>query len=401
MNLLETKHISFHFGDETLIQRHGKVENGKLVIGNCSYQYVIDPGCQMLLASTKELLQAFTQAGGCMVTAEELPANPIVDNPQITYTKRYLEDSVVHYFVNTSPERKQANFAVKGKKMDIYTGKLQPFSGTHEFEPWGSLLLVEDHIAPVTGEELPASFLRPEGDLRIVGGTENCLTLDHCDYYFDGVLQEKSGYVLNIAERANSLERPVQIHQEYVVQADYVPDKMYLACETPEKFRITINGVPVEQKISGQFLDYTIQKLDISGYLTVGENRICMDCEFSQTAEFYENRRKAQIFESELNKLAYDMEIEAIYLLGDFSVGTSGIWTPLERSAVRYQGEFTLQKPEKTLSAENLEQQGYPHQNPTKNTVSAVLSILGSHISPPFQHIGIICFFLSELDNKV
>ena len=152
----------------------------------------------------------------------------------------------------------------------------------------------------------------------------------------------------------------MQIHQEYVVQADYVPDKMYLACETPEKFRITINGVPVEQKIAGQFLDYTIQKLDISGYLTVGENRICMDCEFSQTAEFYENRRKAQIFESELNKLAYDMEIEAIYLLGNFSVGTSGIWTPLERSAVRYQGEFTLQKPEKTLSAENLEQQGYP-----------------------------------------
>ena len=207
---------------------------------------------------------------------------------------------------------------------------------------------------------MPASFLRPEGDLRIVGSAENCLTLDHCDYYFDGVLQEKSGYVLNIAERANSLERPVQIHQEYVVQADYVPDKMYLACETPDKFRISINGVPVEQKISGQFLDYTIQKLDISGYMTVGENRICMDCEFCQSEQFYENRRKAQIFESELNKLAYDMEIEAIYLLGDFSVGTPGIWTPLERSAVRYQGEFTMQKPEKTLSAENLQQQGYP-----------------------------------------
>ena len=360
MNLLEAKHISFHFGDETLMQRHGKVENGRLVIGNCSYQYVIDPGCQILLDSTKELLQAFTQAGGRMVTAEELPANEIVDHPQITYTKRYLEDSVVRYFVNTSPERKQANFAIKGKKIDIYTGELQPFSGTHEFEPWGSLLLVEDHTAPVKQEELPASFLRPEGDLRIVGGTENCLTLDYCDYYFDGVLQEKNGYVLNIAERANSMERPVQIHQEYVVRADYVPNKMYLVCETPDKFRISINGVPVEPKIAGEFLDYSFPKLDISGYLTVGENRICMDCEFGQSAEFYENRRKAQIFESELNKLAYDMEIEAIYLLGDFSVGTPGAWTPLEGSAVRYQGEFILQKPKKTVPAENLEQQGYP-----------------------------------------
>ena len=244
--------------------------------------------------------------------------------------------------------------------MDIYTGDLQPFSGTYGFEPWGSLLLVEDQTAPAAQEEPPASLLRPEGDLRIVGAVENCLTLDRCDYYFDGVLQEKNGHVLNIAERANSLERPVQIHQEYVVRAEYVPEKMYLVCEKPENFQIVINGVPVEQKIAGQFLDYTFPKLDISGYLTVGENRICLDCNFSQSARFYENRRKAQIFESELNKLVYDMEIEAIYLLGDFSVGTPGIWTPLERSALRYQGEFILQKPRKTLSAENLEQQGYP-----------------------------------------
>ena len=360
MNLLEAKHISFHFGDESLMQSHGKIENGKLVIGNCSYQYVIDPGCQILLESTKTLLQAFTQAGGRIVTAEELPADPIVDNPQITYTKRYLDDSVIHYFVNTSPNRQQAKFTAKGKKMDIYTGQLQPFSGNHEFEPWGSLLLVEDHAAPAVQEEPPASLLRPEGELRIVGGTENCLTLDHCDYYFDGVLQEKNGYVLNIAERANSLERPVQIHQEYVVRADYVPNNMYLVCEKPEKYQILINGVLVEQKTAGTFLDYTFSKLDISGYLKVGENRICMDCDFQQSAQFYENRKKAQIFESELNKLVYDMEIEAIYLLGDFSVGTPGTWTPLEHRAMRYQGEFILQEPKKTVSAENLEQQGFP-----------------------------------------
>ena len=360
MNLLEAKHIRFHFGDETLMQRHGKIENGKLVIGNCSYQYVIDPGCQIMLESTKQLLQAFTQAGGRMVTAEELPFNEIVNNPRITYTKRHLENSVIHYFVNTSPDQQQAAFTVRGKKMDIYTGELLPFSGTHRFEPWGSLLLVEDPAAPAAQEEPPTGYLRPEGELRIVGDTENCLTLDHCDYYFDGVLQEKNGYVLNITERANALERPVQIHQEYVVCADYIPEKMYLVCEIPEKYRIVINGVPVEQKAAGEFLDYSFRKLDISGYLTVGENRICMDCEFRQSAAFYENRKKALIFESELNKLAYDMEIEAVYLLGDFSVGTAGNWTPLEHNAVRYQGGFTLQKPRKTVSAENLQQQGYP-----------------------------------------
>ena len=361
MNLLEAKHVSFHFGDETLMQRHGRVENGRLIIGNCSYRYVVDPGCQVLLDSTKELLRRFTETGGKILRAEEIPENPVVDNPQITYTCRRSDNRTLHYFVNTSPERKRGNFTVRGEKLDIYTGETEPFSGAYEFEPWGSLLILENRQPKrECPAEIPQTFLRPTGDLRVVGGSENCLTLDRCDYYFDGVLQEKNGYVLNITERANALERPVQIHQEYVVQAAYIPEKLYLVCETPEKFRISINGVAVEQKKEGCFLDYTFPKLDISGYMTPGENRICMDCDFCQSEEFYENRRKAQQFESERNKLAYDMEIEAVYLLGDFSVGTPGTWTGLERDAVRYSGPFTLEKPKTVLSGTNLEQQGYP-----------------------------------------
>ena len=73
-----------------------------------------------------------------------------------------------------------------------------------------------------------------------------------------------------------------------------------------------------------------------------------------------ESLKKAHIFESEKNKLSYDTEIEAIYLLGDFSVRTDGKWEKLENNAVRYTGDFKLENQKDRLYPKNIEQQGYP-----------------------------------------
>ena len=358
---LEKKHISFHLGDEIIMERHGKVEDGKLVIGQCSYSYVVvEPCCEFMLENTRQLLQDFVSAGGRCVTVEELEPDETIDNPGITYTKRVFENFNAHYFVNTSAKREHAIFTIDGKVLDIYGGELQEFSGKHEFEPWGSLLIIEDGTKNVPFVEQKETYLYPEEELRVVGGSENSLTLDRCDYYFDGELQEKNGYVLNIAERANALERKVRIHQDYLVKADYIPDKLYLVCETPEKFTISVNGNEIEQNIEGCFVDYSLKKIEIGKYMAQGKNIISFDCIFLQSEEFYQNRRKAEIFESEKNKLAYDMEIEAVYLVGDFSVRTDGTWDALERTGMRYQGDFVLDKPKVHVMPKHLEQQGYP-----------------------------------------
>lgn len=358
---LEKKHISFHLGDEILMERHGKIEDGKLVIGQCSYSYVVvEPCCEFVLENTQQLLQDFVSAGGQCITAEELEPDTVIDNPRITYTKRVFDDFKAHYFVNTSAKREYAAFTVEGKVLDIYSGELQEFYGKHEFEPWGSLLIIEDGTKNVPFVEQEATYLYPGEKLRVMGGSENSLTLDRCDYYFDGELQETNGYVLNIAERANMLERKVQIHQDYHVTADYIPNRLYLVCETPEKFTISINGNKIEQKTEGHFVDYCLQKIEIGKYMVQGENIISFDCIFLQSEEFYQNRRKAEIFESEKNKLAYDMEIEAVYLVGDFSVRTDGKWEALERTGMRYQGDFVLEQPKAHVMPEHLEQQGYP-----------------------------------------
>ena len=388
---LERKHIEFHMGDETLMERHGKVENGKLVIGRQSYSVVVDPGCQALFENTEKLLEEFKQAGGKVVTVDDVLFNDVIDNPAITYTKRSYDDFNVHFFVNTSGNREVGTVAVKGKKLDIYTGELEAFSGVHEFEPWGSLMVVEPKAAQAengaeaaeaqeckcaceAGKEAaahdktieeaaeiqPANLIQPAGKFHITESTPNSLTLDKCDYYFDGVLQEANGYVLNICERANELGRAVKLHQDYHVEAAYIPENLYLVCETPEKFHISVNGVEIKQQVEGYFVDKSFQKLDIAKYMQIGENTISFDCDFKQPDELYENLKKAKIFESEKNKLAYDMEIEAVYLVGDFCLKTEGEWTNLENKAVRYHGKFVIDAPKREVEIKNLEQQGYP-----------------------------------------
>jgi len=360
INKLEKKHINFHLGDEIIIERHGKVENGKFIIGTQEYCTVIIDCCDFIFENTQHLLEKFKESGGSVLTAEEVEENNIIDNENITYTKRIVENRNLHYFVNTSDKEIKAKISVVGKFIDIYSGELIDFYGNHTFEPWGSLMLIEDNGSPVEKETAENELVNITNDFNVSTPINNCLTLDYCDYYFDGVLQEKNGYVLNICERANKLERKVKIHQDYHVMINYIPSELFLVCETPEIFDISVNGVKIEKNVCGEFLDISLKKIEISKYIKQGHNIISFECIFNQKNEFYENMKKAYQFESEKNKLSYDMEIEAIYLVGDFSINTDGEWEELENNAVRYIGDFVIDEPKKVVNVKEIEKQGFP-----------------------------------------
>lgn len=357
---LENKHIGFHLGDETIMERHARVENGKLIIGEQAYSYVIDCFCKFLLDNTQNLLKEFKAQGGKVVSIDEIAENKVINNQSISYTARYYDDFTVHYFVNTSPEEKTAEVYAEGKKLDIYTGDMESFNGVHTFEPWGSLMIIEDGSPNTKHIEKEYTDIYLEGEFKTADNTLNTMTLDHCDYYFDGVLQEENGYVLNIAERANKLERKVQIHQDYKVQINTIPSVLYLVTESPDQFKITVNGQEIDKKVLGYFRDKSFKKLDIAKYVKTGENIISFDCDFVQSQRFYEDLKKSFVFESEKNKLAYDMEIEAVYLLGNFGVETNGEWTELGNNACRYKGGFAIDKLPESVSLKNLEQNGFP-----------------------------------------
>lgn len=358
---LERKHVNFHLGDEILMERHGRVKGNRIVIGEKSYSTVILPRHEILLENTKRLLEEFTANGGRITDAENTAANDIIDIPEITYCERHYGEYDMYYFVNSTEHTFDAYIKAGNKTMKPITGELSEFDGHHVFRKYESLIVTDDR----TGRK--AAVIQPEltpidlgGEWNITSVSENILTMDYCDYYFDDRLIEKNGYILNATYRALDLCRPVKIKCEYKVRINYIPRSLYLVCETPEIFEILVNDEKIEKTDCGYFADKAFRRLDITKYVKIGENIITTVVDFRQSEAVYEGIRKSRIFESEKNKLTFEMEMEQMYLLGDFSVDTVGSYEELDREACRFSGSFVIEKPGGTISLENIQRQGFP-----------------------------------------
>ncbi len=357
---LEAKHIPFHLGDETLMERHGRVEGNKLIIGEQTYTTVVLPEYIKFMPNTEKLLAEFKANGGIVTTADRLEANPIIDNEKITYTRRDFGDFTMHYFVNSNNSAEKATITKGSYAIDLATGEKVDFCGEYTFPAYGSLVVIDDGTpcAPKKPEKA-LQALDITGNWTVTGATYNSMTLDKCDYYFDGELQEENGYVLNIVPRTTDLKRPVDVRCCYHVNIAAVSEKLYLAVETPEIFEIKVNGETVDKTDCGFFRDHSFRMLDIQKHAKVGENTIELFAKISQSEKTYENIEKSRLFESEKNKLTYDMEIEPMYLVGDFAVKTEGTFEPINNNAYFYDGGFALCKPADEVTLQNLEQNGY------------------------------------------
>ena len=327
MRSIEDKHVEYHLGDETLMRRHGRVENGELVIGNMRYKTVVMPTrYTRLFDNTKRLLDEFRLAGGRIITVDEVEPNLITEPSRLGYTSRSFGDFDMYYFVNTDNAPITATVAKGDKRMIIETGELVDFSGTHTFEPYESLVVIDTHNARTKEHTSPTSEkLSLGGEWQVKHFTHNSLTLDKCDYYFDGNLIEKDGYVLNILPRINELERAVDLKQVYRFTVDEIPSEIYLATETPDIFEITMNGVKVDKTDCGYFRDSAFRKLNIASYVKAGENEIVFESTIVQTPACYKHISNSWTFESMKNCLSYDMEVEPIYIVGNFGLSLGEI----------------------------------------------------------------------------
>lgn len=361
VNDFDKKHIQFHLGDETLIERHGRVEGDKFIIGEMAYTRVVLPENLILFDKTKELIAEFVKNGGIVVAPDEVLAeNEIVDNENIIYTKRMYEGFDVYYFLNHTDEPQTANVSVAGKRIDAITGDIVPFPDSYTFAPGESALILYDGEKK-DAQKAPEKTIDLSGKWKVESTTPNILTLDFCEYYFDGELQEKKGYVLNILNRAMTLKRPVKIKQIFRVDVKDIPETLYLVCETPENFKITVNGEEVDtSKKEGFIIDKSFEKLDILKYIKSGTNEIELNCKFTQSERVYKNLDDAFVFETMRNKLTYDMEIEPCYLVGDFGVEVSGEWKQLERNAYRTGDKFTMVKKPEFIELSDIQKQGFP-----------------------------------------
>ena len=386
---LDKKHIQYHLGDEILMERHGKVEGDTLVIGEMKYKTVILPPYIDFFDNTKRLLDEFEKNGGRIITADEVCANDVIDNPDITYLKRVFDDFNMHYFVNSTDEPQKARINVNGVKLDIMTGDTEGFSKDYSFMPKDSLVVLEFK----DGKEKPYECTELKkinlgGEWKLTRASENAITLDFCDCYFDGELVEKNIPIKSVQTLACDLERPVEVRCVFYADVKTVPENICLVCETPDIFSYRINGRDMEFNDAGFMRDHAFRKTDISGYIVEGRNEIELTCKFSQSQKTYENIAKSKKFETEKNKLTYDMEIEAIYLAGDFAVNACGDFTKLPKDAVRTSDGFVIDKLPETIKLQNIEQQGFAFFS-GDITVSRDIEVLDTNSKIVLNMLGI------------
>ena len=361
MMQLERKHIPFHLGDEIMMERHAKVEGDTLVIGTQRYKTIVLPPHKLLFDNTKKLLAEFQANGGQIISAEEAIENPVINNPSITYTKREFKDFDLHYFVNMTKESQESEIFVGNAMVDLRSGEIKGFDGKYTFTPMDSIVVLDLKNKTIPAEpRVEKKTLPLDGQWEVVSAEPNAFVLDYCDCYFDGKLEGEHMHINTIQGRACALRRPVDVECIFRFPVEVLPKTMKLVCETPNIFTYTINGRPLEFRDEGYYLDSAFRTTDISGLVQQGENVISVKCHFVQSETTYENLEKSKIFESEKNKLTYEMEIEAMYLIGDFSVKSDLPFEVLDKDAVRCAGGFVISSPVKTVTLEHLEQQGYP-----------------------------------------
>lgn len=410
-------HIDYHLGDETIMAEHGTLADGMLKIGDYQYQHIVLPSMLSLDKETAEVLIQFSEQGGnlyCMGTfptlvsgrEDALTLNLLrskaipLDNDkailsslkgklehQISLTVGEREEKSLHYCLHQQ-EGTSSLFIVNNSKtegfdevtitfnkpyavsiLDLETNIQSPLSnGTlslvTSFEPMeGKVYLLEKRErekthAPTKGKT--QTIIKPSGIWDITHIDENLLTLDTCAYRIDNGPQQEPKAVIRIMKELLQLKRPCEIELSFSFSLEADPaflGPLSLVIEESKHFTILINGKKAGDA-QGFYKDRAFEKIDITDLVKRGDNNILITSTFYQSEHVYKTLFGDKIYETELNKLTYDMELESIYLLGNFSAYSKSGFVKGEREALETEGPFFIKGPLTTLRHESFTEQG-------------------------------------------
>jgi len=413
---LSGMHIDYHYGDETIIEKYGSVNGDKVRIGKCEYKAVVLPSMITIDRNTAELLSQFANNGGLVISAGDFPVlcsgkpddflvtlknktvhagkdrntlsrellkKPVrhisitsngLDIENIHYQQRDLGNVQFFFLANHSKEESyeaEVTIFKKGrlKLLSLEKAELEDMDYNCEddrtitrlkFMPMQSVVLVLEE-----GEEIPNKRMQHEENVvRLQLGKRwtidemdlNSITLDYCRYRIDGGEWEGPLPVIKLMDVLLNLRRSCDIELEFSFETDMDLQKnreMYLVLERPEEFEINVNGAKVQYKDAGWWRDSTFRKVDIKQFVKNGVNKVLLKRRFYQSQKVYDVLFGENVYETEKNKLTYDVELESIYILGDFGVISKSPFTTGERKALFTEGPFAIiDRPEITDTGE-------------------------------------------------
>lgn len=372
---LLSSQIDFHFGDETVMTDEGSVKDGKLVVGKMSYKTLVLSEIDVLRKPVYDLICKFAENGGEVLISRGLPTRidgELSDMPQsladlkgvklfednsalIRYLAdkkkdfEYISDFDIsstlinhrtdggdHYFMvfnRDGLESKTGTLALVGKhkafKCDALNGSVCEM---HAYFKDGKTYIdfTNDEggstlIYTTPAETLPAEAkkrgavtslpLEPE---KLELHNPNLMTLEYCSYKLEG---EDEFSVEMVTERIIEILRDSKYDGEITMRFKFLSDHaakgVRLVCEEPELCKITLNGVPVNNKSVGYYYERGFEILELPEVIKDGENviEITRHNDAVVTASMNDVKHLFELF-----RAPKGTDLERIHLLGDFDV---------------------------------------------------------------------------------
>jgi len=293
------------------------------------------------------------------------------DARSIYYQQRDLGAKQLFYFVNIDNTDLSYNaiirFAGRGsvEEWDLDTGEITELEVKEirgatvverKFAPTQSRLLSFDPTIEPRIAALEQWIAVDESDItgpwKFTRTEPNAITLDYCRYKIAGGDFSESTPTIWLGTKLADIEKETPVTLRYSFTTDFSETKsrgFTLAMECPERFDIFVNGTKIAYADQGWWCDISFKKIDIEPYIKPGENVIEMTCNY--LGEKGRRKRQEELDVRDLwsrmwtnppadvknpiiipysgkiadtireyNYLKMGLDLESIYILGDFAV---------------------------------------------------------------------------------
>ena len=211
-----------------------------------------------------------------------------------------------------------------------------------------------------SSESQKDTFIKIPDIVALAKPVENCLTLDTAALSKDGVKYEEPLAIVGIRDNLLREKYEGDVYLKFTYQVEDIPTKLRFAIE-PMYEQVWVNGTEVVPDKEKYWFDKSFATADISALTKQGMNEIVVRVYHKQRDYvYYVLYGDGDITESLRNCLSFDVEIESMYLLGEFGLRCDGTFTERQHRSVTYEGEFVLVKQPETVSSYDVVQSGFP-----------------------------------------
>lgn len=399
----------FHLGDEDTLAMWGKVvqqdQQPRFQVNCVSYQAVVLPNLKAIATSTLELLERFAAAGGAVFVLGDTPslldgwpndgigqrlakAHFVADNGELidalaempkSYSLRSdIDSTAIHvnhrrderydYFFIFNSDCSEARHVQLSLPINAAASLLDPYGVAHQpvdtvvtdsgstyafsVPEGGSVMLLVDRQTPAeprAAQVLPRVTLPLPGPWRVTRRHANALVLEFAQFRKGEADEFSRTYpILAIQQILSEEDYNGPLTLRFSFRSAITVRGARLACESPEKQNITLNGQPVAAP-QGYFWAKEFQTCELPD-IVPGENVV-------EIRRHFQPLSKARSSITSLFENLPGVELEMMAITGDFAVCSQVV--PTRSSCVQLHHRFVLQHETGTVDAE-LTSAGYP-----------------------------------------